>query len=412
MAELITRKRGSKWEYQFEVATVAGKRKRISKSGFKTKGEAVREGTKAKAQYDNTGLVFTPSDVSVSDYLDYFYSTYVVHELKPSTQEFWESFIRLHYKPWFGKYRLSSITPAMVQDFLYEYKAKGYSRKTVVHLRNNLKEAFAYAINPCGFIADNPVEKTSMPKMDADQVNPHFLISIEDYQKIIEHFHFGTRYHVMLQLGWNLGLRLGEITGLQWSDIDFENNTVRVDKQALYSKRIPERKSDYHIGTPKTAHSVRTIPFGSSLRTLLLKEKKRQEDNRENYGRYYTEQYLVDGRFVIERQIRDRFDGVKLDFVCRDENGTWVNPSMSTYCIRVVNKKLHINFDFHSLRVSNATHLIDNKVDIKVVQQRLGHANIATTYDSYVRVTDEMSDEAVSVLDTVLSTEKNPVDKP
>ena len=200
MAELITRKRGSKWEYQFEVATVAGKRKRISKSGFKTKGEAVREGTKAKAQYDNTGLVFTPSDVSVSDYLDYFYSTYVMHELKPSTQEFWESFIRLHYKPWFGKYRLSSITPAMVQEFLYEYKAKGYSRKTVVHLRNNLKEAFAYAINPCGFIADNPVEKTSMPKMDADQVNPHFLISIEDYQKIIEYFHFGTRYHVMLQL--------------------------------------------------------------------------------------------------------------------------------------------------------------------------------------------------------------------
>ena len=180
----------------------------------------------------------------------------------------------------------------------------------------------------------------------------------------------------------------------------------------MYSKRIPERKSDYHIGTPKTAHSVRTIPFGSSLRTLLLKEKKRQEDNRENYGKYYTEQYLVDGRFVIEHQIRNRFDDVKLDFVCRDENGTWVNPSMSTYCIRVVTKKLHINFDFHSLRVSNATHLIDNKVDIKVVQQRLGHANIATTYDSYIRVTHEMSDEAVSVLDTVLSTEKNPVDKP
>ena len=107
MSELITRKRGSKWEYQFEIATIAGKRKRFSKSGFKTKAEAIREGTKAKALYDNTGLTFVPSDISVSDYLDYFYNTYVINELKPNSQEFWESFIRLHYKPYLGKYRLS-----------------------------------------------------------------------------------------------------------------------------------------------------------------------------------------------------------------------------------------------------------------------------------------------------------------
>lgn len=92
-------------------------------------------------------------------------------------------------------------------------------------------------------------------------------------------------------------------------------------------------------------------------------------------------------------------------------NGVWVNPSMSTYCIRVVTKKLHINFDFHSLRVSNATHLINNKVDIKAVQERLGHSNVTTTYNSYVRVTDEMNNEAIGVLDNILSTAKKTVDK-
>lgn len=405
MAEVTTRKRGTKWAYQFEIASVGGKRKRISKSGFRTKAEAVKAGTKAKTQYDNTGLTFTPSDMSVSDYLDYFYKTYVMNELKPNSQEFWDSFIRLHYKPYLGKYRLSSITPAVIQDFLYERKSKGYARPTLVHLRNNLKEAFNYAINPCGFIADNPVVKTTLPKTSTEQVNPHFLISIDDFQTIIKYFHFGNRYHVMLQLGWNLGLRLGEICGLQWSDIDFFNNTVTINKQALYNNKIPGRKSNYYIETPKTERSVRTVAFGKSLKLLLLKEKQRQEENEANYEEYYTEQYLIDDKYIVEHQKNDCFEeGKKLDFVCRDENGTWVNPSMSTYCIRVVTKKLGINFDFHSLRVSNATYLIDNKVDIKVVQERLGHANVTTTYNTYVRVTKEMRDEAVSILDSVLST--------
>ena len=412
MAQLITRKRGKFWEYAFEIASIEGKRKRISKSGFQTKSEALKEGSKAKARYDNTGLTFVPTDMSVSDYLDYFYKVYVMSELKPNSQEFWEYFIRIHYKPYLGKYRLNSITPAVIQEFLYECKKKGYARPTLIHLRNNLKEAFNYAINPCGFIEDNPVAKTSLPKTSKEQVNPHHLISLEDYHSIMEYFHFGNRYHVMLQLGWNLGLRLGEITGLRWSDIDFDKRTVRIEKQAIYCNKIPERKSNFYIETPKTENSIRTVSFGESLKTLLLKERKRQKENESNYGIYYTKQYLVDGKFIIEHQVMDDFkDGEELDFICLDENGRWVNPSMSTYCTRMITKKLGIDFDFHSLRVSNATHLIDNKVDIKVVQQRLGHANITTTYNSYVRVTEDMNDEAVYVLDEILSTDEKSVDK-
>lgn len=405
MAEVITRKRGSKWEYQFEIASVAGKRKRISKSGFRTKTEALREGTQAKAKYDNTGLPFTPSDMSVSDYLDYFYETYVRNELKPNTQEFWESFIRLHYKPNLGRYRLSAVTPALIQDFLYEYQKKGYGRKTLVHLRNNLKEAFQYAITPCGFIAVNPVLSTSVPKMASNQVNPHHLISLDDWHRIIERFPFGDRYHALLQLGWNLGLRLGEIAGLRWSDIDLETRTVHIWEQALYTNRIEDRKSNYYLASPKTGTSVRTVSFGESLRSLLVREKMRQEANMKLYGRHYTRQYLVDGKYIVEHTIEDDFrGGTELDFVCLDENGIWVNPSMSTYCIRIVTKKLGIDFDFHSLRVSNATHLIDNRVDVKVVQERLGHANVMTTYNSYVRTTSTMRDDAVKVLDEKLST--------
>lgn len=73
MGELRTRKRGKYWEYSFEGAKIEGKRKPVSKSGFRTKAEAIAAGTQAKAEYDNTGRSFTPSDVSVADYLDYWY---------------------------------------------------------------------------------------------------------------------------------------------------------------------------------------------------------------------------------------------------------------------------------------------------------------------------------------------------
>ena len=82
MSEINTRKRGDKWEYRFEAARIDGKRKQISKGGFKTKKEALEAGTKALASYNNSGLKFEPTDISVSDYLDYWFDTYCKTELK------------------------------------------------------------------------------------------------------------------------------------------------------------------------------------------------------------------------------------------------------------------------------------------------------------------------------------------
>lgn len=72
MAEVTTRKRGNKWEYRFEAAKIGGKRNQITKSGFKTKKEALEAGVKALAEYNNTGVSFAPSEISYSDYLDFW----------------------------------------------------------------------------------------------------------------------------------------------------------------------------------------------------------------------------------------------------------------------------------------------------------------------------------------------------
>ncbi len=86
MGQLRTRKRGSTWEWSFEGAKINGKRSPISKGGYRTKADAIAAGTQAKAEYDNAGRTFKPVDISVSDYLDYWYNNYVVTNLAYNTQ--------------------------------------------------------------------------------------------------------------------------------------------------------------------------------------------------------------------------------------------------------------------------------------------------------------------------------------
>lgn len=69
------------------------------------------------------------------------------------------------------------------------------------HIRNCLNKAIDYAVDPCSYIKENPALRTRMPKFDQGQVNPHHLISEEDYKRILDRFGFGNRYHMILVLG-------------------------------------------------------------------------------------------------------------------------------------------------------------------------------------------------------------------
>ena len=118
MGQLRTRKRGSTWEWSFEGAKINGKRNPISHGGYRTKAEAITAGTQAKAEYDSAGRRFTPSDISVSDYLDYWYDNYVKTNLSYNTQKDYEKKIRVHLKPAFGKYRLASLETDVIQKWI------------------------------------------------------------------------------------------------------------------------------------------------------------------------------------------------------------------------------------------------------------------------------------------------------
>lgn len=132
MGQLRTRKRGSTWQYSFEAAPVNGKRKSISKGGFRTKAEALAAGTTAMNEYNSSGQTFTPTEVSVSDYLDYWFENYCKMNLKYNTQLGYLYIMENRLKPHFGQYRLKSLNTAVIQEYVNQLKIDGLAKPSVL----------------------------------------------------------------------------------------------------------------------------------------------------------------------------------------------------------------------------------------------------------------------------------------
>ena len=158
-------------------------------------------------------------------------------------------------------------------------------------------------------------------------------------------------------------------------------------------------------------NSKRKIKFGESLYRILKAEKNRQLKNELKYGEFYTVYQLVN--FTDEKGApRQRIVGAqkilstgvrRINFICVDENGELTTKNSFAYCQRVIRQELGINFDYHSLRHTHATKLIEAGANVKAVQQRLGHKNIVTTMNTYVHHTDEMAQTAADLFESVVN---------
>ena len=180
MGQLRTRKRGATWQYSFEAAPVNGKRKSIMKSGFRTKDEAIKAGTQAMNEYNNSGQVLTPADISIADYLDYWFDNYCKMNLKYKTQLGYIQIIENHLKPQFGAYRLRALTTASIQEYVNRLKVQGLARASVTGILSVLSAAYEYAIEPLAYIRENPCQRVRMPKFER-KPRERYIISPQDF---------------------------------------------------------------------------------------------------------------------------------------------------------------------------------------------------------------------------------------
>lgn len=367
------KKKKPNWEWRFEVRT-GNTRKNFSKAGFRTQAEALEAGTKALAEYNEGGSLFAPSEALVGAYMDEWFDKYVRVNLRPKTQDTYKRIIDNHIKPNLGHYKLNSLHPGKIQEFLNDLKERGYSRRHVINIHSTLSNALKYAIYPLQYIKTNPAQYVKIPKIEREP-RQRIILSADNWERIIKRFPFGNKYHIPLIIGYYTGMRIGEVFALTWEDVNFETNEISVTKTM---NRLPNR--EWAFGEPKTKSSVRTIKIGNTLASILKKEKTRQNQNVLLYGEYYK-----------------YFNGVKLICVCED--GSMLTTDSFKYCSRVIHHELEIEFDFHSLRHTHATILVENGAPIKDVQKRLGHEKIETTLQTYVHDTEDMREASVEIFE-------------
>ena len=408
------RKRGKAFQYQFEIAPVGGKRKQITKSGFKTKKEAEEAGIRAYNEYNQTGHSVAPASMSYSDYLDYWMKTHCEVNLKYHTIEAYKSIVKNHVKPNIGFYRLSQITSATLQEFINKiYVEKSFSKNFLKNILKVLKTSFAYATDVVGFVKYNPAVKVKLPSYDIPDSDPVHIFTKEEVDMILNRFKKNSCVYYAFLTAYYTGLRVSEVFGLTWEDIDFEKKTLTVNKNILKKNQNGGTKKRHisgnsttvwYFGTCKTKSSYRTIEIGDTLVNALKEYKEEQEQYKEEYGNSYMKHYKknVINPYNNKAEIKILNAHAEIDvalpeveFVFVKNNGVFEGTDSCKYPFKVIHYELGIPCRFHDFRDTHATRLIEAGADIKAVSKRLGHKNINITYDIYVRVTTKMKSDVV-----------------
>lgn len=410
------RKRGKVYEYRFEIATVEGTRKWISKSGYPSRQEAFKEGAKAYNDfYYNGTKTQLRENMSYADFLDYWIDTYANFNLHYSTTISYINIIKNHVKPKVGFYKLWQLDTRLLQEFINNiYVEYSFSKNYMASILKVVKGSLKYACYTLNYINTNPAEHVHAPRIEKINNDPAHIFTQEEFERILERFKGTHSIYYAFLTAYYTGMRVSEVYGLTWDCIDFENKTLTINKNIIKKNQygLPKRKNItkghsvgvWYYGDCKNPQSKRTISIGDTLVNALKEYKKEQEENRKFYGDsylcYYEKKVLneitkKEEIKLIEAKAELGVSLPEAQLVFIKENGQFLGTDSPKYAFKVIHYELGINSRFHDFRDTHATKLIESGADIKAVSKRLGHSTIQTTYNIYVRVTNKMESDTV-----------------
>ena len=356
-----------------------------------TKKEAEVELAKFVTEVQN-GLVIDGKSLKFSEFVDVWKRDYGSKELAPTTYKRYCRMLETRILPYFGHFYINKIRPTDIMKFydllekdtqLVRKKGnngsktkKPLSGKTILE-HHRLLRAMLHRAVYWQLIVSNPAERVQPPRAkkpkrrfyDDEQTK----ILLENLEKLTVE---DTKYKVAIILTIFTGVRLGELMGLEWQDVDFRNGIISINCSSQYL-------SDMGVFTkvPKTESSIREIAIPEFIISLLEEYKLWYEEQKSLYGELWTNS----NRLFVQA------DGKPMH---PSSISKWFVKYVGTIGLPVIN--------FHGLRHTNASLLVAQNVDIAVVSARLGHAQISTTLDFYVHPLLSHNRKAAYALENLL----------
>lgn len=295
-----------------------------------------------------------------------------------------------HIKPEIGHMKLQAVRPEHIQCILNKMKREGYSGGYIENTRQVMNMIFHQAYMN-GLILINPVERSILPKVEDKEENPRRRALTEQEQKTFLQCAAKRKpfYADIFYVGFSTGMRIGEINGLEWQDIDFDRLEIHVN-----GTMIKVAGKEYYKGPVKTGESKRTIPMLPEIARRLRKHKIEQAKLKMMLGDKWEPvkglEHLVFttmfGKPLMTLSVSRYIDST-VNAVNREEEQKAAaehrKPElMETFCP-------------HSMRHTFATRALERGIPPKVVQGYLGHSTIDVTMNIYTHVTAELEREEI-----------------
>ncbi len=320
----------------------------------------------------NEGTYLEPSPMPLGAFLDQWL-TQTGGRLSARTRERYASIIARHLKPALGERSLRALTPLQIQGYYGEALGEaGLAPSTVRKHHHLLRKALGQAVR-WGLLARNPAASVEPPKAVRREMR---ALDRRETAKLLAAAQ-GGRLYVPVLLAVTSGLRRGELLGLRWRDLDLENASLTV-RQSL-----EETGAGLGFKQPKTARSRRRVPLGETTVAALKRQRAAQEQERLALGELYRDQGLV---------------------FTRPEGSPLSPAAFSLAFTRLVRKCGLAGTRLHDLRHTHASLLLAQGVHPKIVSERLGHASVAITLDTYSHVLPGLQEAAVAQFDAGLAT--------